>query len=174
MVAPPTALTPDRKKKKHPVRTIAAGLILGIAVFVVALLVTHGFTASPFSDLSSGNTSSSSRDYAITFDRYYSAMIATDNSEIAQQNSRDPATSIAGIDARINLHKTFDRQVAAIVFPADKQYQQAQVLATDAAFETSLSQLRNNRANTANYNAVMAANQPLHDAFESAALNVGK
>jgi hypothetical protein len=173
MIAPPAPPTPDRKKKKHPLRTIAAGLIMGIAVFVVVLLLTYG-SASSTSDLSSGSTGSSSRDYAVSFDRYYNAMVATDNAEIVQQNSRDQATSIAGIDARINLHTAFDRQVAAIMFPADKQYQQAQVLATDAAFETSLSQLRNNRANIANYNAVLAAGQPLHAAFESAAMNVGK
>jgi hypothetical protein len=168
---------PPKKKKMQPVAAIFLVLVMGAAIFTFLLAMTH----LGLNPLSSGNYSGSAGtpaydptlNYATTFTTDYNTMIKTDKIEVGQENSRDAATSIAGIDARINLHRTFDQQVAAIPWPVNMADQQKQVLDSDSAFENSLSQLRNNRNNIANYNAVLAANLPLYAAFEAAVMAGG-
>ena len=100
----------------------------------------------------------------------YNAMVVIDKAAIVQQNSPDVTTSIKGLDARLLAHKNFDNQVANLTFygmpsvQADKQ----KVLTTDNALEQVIVQEEANRSNITNYNAVLATEQPLDDAFAAA------
>jgi flagellar basal body-associated protein FliL len=103
----------------------------------------------------------------------YHTLVAADEAAVIQQNNPDATTSIAGIQARLAAHQNFDGLVTSLVFSASAQADQQKVLDTDNALELVIAQEAANRSNVANYNAVLATEQPLDDAFAAAVKQLG-
>lgn len=103
----------------------------------------------------------------------YNTLVRADNAAIVQQNSQDATISIAGLNARVAAHKNFDGLVTSLAFPASAQADQQKVLEADTALEQVIAQEAANRSNVKNYNAVLATEQPLQDAFAAAVTQLG-
>ena len=151
-----------RKKAMGVRRRLLIGLVG--AIILVGTLATLNYLNHPSSQTGSAA--------AAQFWSDYRAMDSQDRIDITHQDSRVVATSRAGIHARIALHKSFDKQVAAIVFPASAGADKQKVLATDATLEQDLAALAANRNNPGQYNALLGTVATAEAAVLTAALTL--
>lgn len=159
---------------------------LGLAatgLLILAVLGTAGCGSS--SKGSSSNTTSQSRTsspassattttdtalvVALGYESAYNAMNKKDNAGITEQNSTDPTTSSAGIQARIAARNQFDSKLQSMHFPASVSPDVQAVLGDDASLEGALGNLEANVGNIPNFNASLQQVETSQGQFQSAA-----
>jgi hypothetical protein len=95
-------------------------------------------------------------------------MFGAENLDITKQNSSDPTTSAAGINARLQLHQRFDTSIEAISFPKGAQRDVQAVLSAHGALENALGDLAANVGSVDNYNSIFSTVRPAEGNLASA------
>jgi uncharacterized membrane protein len=164
-------IAPGPKAKKG----WSVGRMLVIAFVIVPLFVVAAVTVALMVWSSQNHPMCAcSLPAAVEMTDGYNNMVASDNAAKAQRDNPDVTTSSAGLQARVVAHENFDAQVAALAFPsAAGQRDQQKVLDADKALEQVITQEALVRGNTKDYNAVLATEQPLQDAFAAAVKQLG-